>query len=99
MATRVIQFSPQKGGEKFMLQLKEWKAKKEVQLACGHKLKAGETGYTITLFVCQQEASCLPQAIKACFAAQTKQATAEQPDILYKLWHACFGKKQHKRPA
>ena len=83
-----------------MLQLKEWQAKKEVRLACGHRLKAGETGYTITLFVCQQEALCLPQAIQACFAAQKQQAaaTAWRPDLLYRLWHACFGKRQ-QRPA
>ena len=80
-----------------MLQLREWQAKKEVYLACGHRLKAGETGYTITLFVCQREALCLSQAIKACFAAQKRQA-AWHPDLLYRLWHACFGQKQ-QRPA
>lgn len=78
-----------------MLQIKEWQAKKPMQLACGHTVPAGTTAYTITLFVCQAEAVCLPQAIQACFVAQKQQAAAmRQPDLLYKLWHACFG--QHK---
>lgn len=77
-----------------MLQIKEWQAKKPMQLACGHTVPAGTTAYTITLFVCQAETVCLPQAIQACFAAQKQQAAAGKPDLLYKLWHACFG--QHK---
>jgi hypothetical protein len=96
---RLAVVQAQKGGEKLMLQIKEWQAKKPMQLACGHTVQAGTTAYTITLFVCQAEAVCLPQAIQACFAAQKQQATATvgQPDLLYNLWHACFGKSKQKR--
>ncbi len=82
-----------------MLQIKEWQAKKPMQLACGHTVPTGTTAYTITIFVCQAEASCLPQAIKACFTAQKQQAavTAGQPSLLYKLWHICFGKDKQRR--
>ena len=82
-----------------MLQIKEWQAKKAMPLACGHTVQAGTTAYTITLFVCQAEVVCLPQAIQACFAAQKQQAAAAtgKPDLLYKLWHACFGKAKQKR--
>lgn len=81
-----------------MLQIKEWQAKKPMQLACGHTVPADTTAYTITLFVCQAEAVCLSQAIQACFAAQKQQAAvAGQPDLLYKLWHACFGKSKQRR--
>jgi hypothetical protein len=89
---RIISWQAQKGGEHLMLQIKEWQAKKPMQLACGHSVPAGTTAYTITLFVCQAEAVCLPQAIKACFAAQKQQAVARQPSLLYNLWHMCFGK-------
>jgi hypothetical protein len=83
-----------------MLQLKEWQTKKEVRLACGHTLKAGETAYTITLFVCQQEVTCLPQAIKTCFAAKQPQPAPQvtSDSFLYWLWQRCFG-KQRQRPA
>jgi hypothetical protein len=84
-----------------MLQIKEWRSTKEAQLECGHRIKLGETGYMITLLVCQQDATCLFQAIRACFEAQKKQAAEGRwkPSTLYKLWHACFGKTKKERPA
>lgn len=78
-----------------MLNIKEWTTRKDCQLGCGHSLKAGETGYIITLFVCANDAACLPQAIRACFAAQKAQAEKEwKPPLLYRLWHAWFGRRK-----
>ncbi|MFN8494500.1 MAG: hypothetical protein U0350_43265 [Caldilineaceae bacterium] len=49
-----------------MLNIKVWKAQRDIQLACGHTLKAGQQGYILSLFVCAQDAACFPQAIQAC---------------------------------
>lgn len=78
-----------------MVHVKQWQAKQAVKLACGHTLRAGEVGYTLTLVVCQQEVACLPQLIQACFAAQQAQAKQPwHPSLLYRLWHAWFGKTE-----
>jgi hypothetical protein len=72
--------------------LREWQAHKETQLACGHRVKAGAAGYTLSLLVCAHDAACLPQAIKGCFEALKVQQA--QSSWLYRLWHAWFGKPQ-----
>ena len=69
-----------------MLQIKEWKPAKEAQLECGHAIKAGETGYTITLFICPQEAVCLFLAIKTSLLAFRELAAQEwKPSLFQRL--------------
>jgi hypothetical protein len=76
--------------------LHEWQAKRDMHLACGHRVKAGAAAYTLSLYVCGHDAACLPQAIKACF--QALKAQNGQPSFLYRLWHAWFGKRKQPKP-
>jgi len=82
-----------------MLQIKEWKPTKEWQLECGHRIKPGQTGYTITLYVCPQEAVCLFLAVKTCLLAFRELAVQQwKPSFLQRVT-ASFSREDKERPA
>lgn len=77
-----------------MLRINEWQVKKEQKLACGHTVTGGTVSYTISLIVCAEDATCLPQMIQACFQSLKTQSQALwHPPLLYRLWHFLWGKK------
>ena len=84
-----------------MLQIKEWRPTKEAQLECGHRIKPGEIGYTITLFICPQEAVCLFLAVKTSLLAFRELAAQQwKPTLFQRLKSNWFETKEEKeRPA
>lgn len=80
-----------------MLRIKEWQVKNEQKLACGHTVAGGTVSYTISLVVCAEDATCLPQMIQACFQSLKTQSQALwHPPLLYRLWHFLWGRKQQQ---
>lgn len=72
-----------------MITIYEWQPPYETQAVCGHTIAAGQKACKLTIAVCRDDVACLPQAIKAALRSQQQQA--QNPSLLYRLWHMCFG--------
>jgi hypothetical protein len=81
-----------------MLQIKERTVDKPTTANCGHTVAKGQSAYTLTFLVCEQEAACMYLTVKAIFQAlATEKAHAWKPPFAYRLWHATIGKLMRKK--
>lgn len=74
-----------------MPQVKDYTAKQELRLDCGHTVKAGEAFHVTSVFSCDREGPWALRILMACFAvARRKQPTVKpvQP-----------GKSREEKPA
>jgi hypothetical protein len=72
-----------------MIHISPWTAKYETEMICSHVATVGQQAYKLTIPVCREHVACLPQALKA--ALQQERPVTQQPSLLYRLWHKCFG--------
>jgi len=79
-----------------MLTLYEWCPTYNAKALCGHTIAAGTKGFKLSLAVCAQHATWLPQ--KALREAILAEHEPKQPSLLYRFWHWCFGKRSKPRP-
>ena len=74
-----------------MPQVKDYTAKQELNLDCGHTVKTGEAFHVTSVFTCDREGTWPLRILMACFAvARRKQPTATP---------AQTGKPKQEKPA
>ena len=56
-----------------MAQVKEFTAKKDLQLDCGHAVKTGESFEVTSVYTCKGEASWPLKVLQACLRVKQKE--------------------------
>ena len=72
-----------------MPQVKQYTAKQELHLDCGHTLKPGETFQVTRIFTCMREASWPLTILMACFdvlARKRSRSAAAPAEKTFHLW-------------
>jgi len=62
-----------------MPQVKDYTAKQELHLDCGHTVKTGEAFHVTSVFTCDREGTWPLRILMACFAVASRKRSAAKP--------------------